>query len=138
MECKADVEQVVATIFETMLGLPVEPYPMTWERPQDLVTAVVSFAGAWSGALVLECTSRQARLFAQRILSIDPPTMVNEDVKDALGELVNVLAGNLKSLLPHGVVISMPSMNLNGDFAKLVWRVSFWCMDEAFAVTLCA
>jgi len=38
-------------------------------------------------------------------------------VRDALGELANMLAGNLKSVLPSGVVLSMPSVIEGSDYS---------------------
>ena len=98
---RANVAPVVDMVFRTMLGLKVEPYPMPWTRPPDMVTAAVYFVGAWRGAVLLECTRQQARTFAQLLMSIEAPKTVDENVKDALGELANMLAGNLKSVLPR-------------------------------------
>jgi CheY-specific phosphatase CheX len=139
---RANVVQVVDTVFKTMLGLKVEPYPMDWVRPPDMVTAAVYFAGSWQGAVLLECTRSQACTFAQLLMSIGPPTTVDDDVRDTLGELANMLAGNLKSVLPGGVVISMPSVIEGSDYSiqicgnRSIERVPFWSMDDVFGVTL--
>jgi CheY-specific phosphatase CheX len=139
---RANAVQVVDMVFRTMLGLKVEPYPMHWVRPPDMVTAAVYFAGSWRGAVLLECTHAQARHFAQLLMSIGPPETVDEDVRDALGELANMLAGNLKSVLPGGVVLSMPSVIEGSDYSlqicgnRSVERVPFWSSEGIFGVTL--
>lgn len=139
---RENVVPVVDMVFSTMLGLKVEPYPMPWVRPTDMVTAAVYFAGAWRGAVLLECTRRQARTFAQLLMSIGPSAMIDEDVRDALGELANMLAGNLKSVLPSGVVLSMPSVIEGSDYSlqicgkRSIERVPFWSIEDIFGVTL--
>jgi hypothetical protein len=40
-----------------------------------------------------------------------------DDVRDGLGELTNVIAGNLKPLLPSGVSLSIPSVVEGRDYA---------------------
>jgi len=57
--------------------------------------------------------------------------MTDEDVRDALGELANMLAGNLKSVLPSGVVLSMPSVIEGSDYSlRNLWKA----VDRAGAV----
>jgi CheY-specific phosphatase CheX len=139
---RENVVQVVDTVFRTMLGISAEPSPIPWICRQDMVTAAVYFAGTWRGAVLLECTRAQASTFAQLFLSIAPPARLDEDVRDALGELANMLAGNLKSVLTKGVMLSMPSVIEGSDYAlkicgnRWVERVPFWSMGDVFGVTL--
>ena len=139
---RANIEPVVDMVFSTMLGLKVELYPMPWVRPPDMITATVHFAGAWQGAVLLECTRDQARTFTHLLMSIDRSVMSDEDVRDALGELANMLAGNLKSVLPSGVVLSMPSVIEGSDYSfqicgkRSIERVPFWSTQDVFGVTL--
>ncbi len=56
----------------------------------------------WNGAVLLECDRRQACRFAGRFLSMDPPETVDDVVRDVLGELANMIGGNLKCILSHG------------------------------------
>jgi chemotaxis protein CheX len=102
--------QIIADVFQTMLGVMVERVPGTWHSDTPPVTAAVYYAGAWNGALLVECTREQSFQFTHRLMSIEPPQSVNDDVHDALGELANMVAGNLKAVLPPGVAISMPSV----------------------------
>jgi hypothetical protein len=41
-------------------------------------------------------------------MSIELPTELNPDVIDAMGELVNMIGGNLKALMPEETTISAP------------------------------
>jgi len=84
-----------------------------------ILRAAVYYAGAWKGALLLECSSAQAMDWAARFLSLAPPISL-DDVRDSLGELTNVIAGNLKPLLPPGVGISLPCVVQGSDYSLRV------------------
>lgn len=91
------------------------------EPPSDTadVTASVGVAGAWNGLAVLRCGLPAAGAIAGAMLDVDPVSASPEDCIDALGELVNILAGNVKSLLPKPSHLSLPQVVLGR--AKIVW-----------------
>ena len=43
---------------------------------------------------MFECTRDQACQLAGRFLAMDPPEAVDDDVRDMLGELANMIGGN--------------------------------------------
>jgi len=65
---------------------------------------------------VIECSRLQACQFAGHILSMDPPESVDDDVRDVLGELANMIGGNLKSNFSSQVRLSMPSVMDGSDY----------------------
>jgi chemotaxis protein CheX len=73
------------------------------------LTALVAFGGKWHGAFALECDQPSALKFARRFLQCDDLEDPNE-VRDAIGELANVIAGNVKQILPPGTTLATPSM----------------------------
>ncbi len=106
-----DVSRIAADVFRTMLSLEIWPDTAAADlHHTEVVTAAVYFAGEWKGAVLIECTTSQAFDFTARLFSSAPPETMDDDVRDALGELANMVAGNLKSVLPGGVGISMPSV----------------------------
>lgn len=117
---REDLARITVSVFQTMLQLEVTPAETAGAPAPDGLTAAVYFAGAWKGAVLLECTQPQAFEFTHRLMSIDPPESINDDVRDALGELANMLAGNLKSVLPHGIGLSMPSVVEGTDYSLRV------------------
>jgi len=109
------IAQVTESVFATMLDLVLQPEsPSPAPGPAEL-TAAVYFAGAWKGAVLLECSLDQAKAWASKLMSLPAPVPA-EDARDALGELCNVLAGNLKPLLPPGVGLSTPSVVRGSDY----------------------
>jgi CheY-specific phosphatase CheX len=77
---------------------------------EDVITALMAFAGPWKGDLVLECHRPQAHCFAKRFLQADDLPESSEDVAGTIAELSNIIAGNLKVFLPAGVSIGTPSI----------------------------
>ncbi len=117
---RADLARIVVSVFQTMLELEITATETAGAPAADGLTAAVYFAGAWKGAVLLECTRPQAFEFTHRLMAIDAPEAINDDVRDALGELANMLAGNLKSVLPHGIGLSMPSVVEGTDYSLRV------------------
>ena len=134
--------QIVESVFTTMLDLEVTVTDNPWIPDGDRMTSFVHLTGDWSGAVILECSRRQACLFAGRILLMDPPDTVDDDVRDVLGELANMIGGNMKCTMPIGVCLSMPSVmdGSHGDLricgSKLQRRVAFKCDDGLFWVAV--
>jgi chemotaxis protein CheX len=91
-----------------------EPMPDTAD-----VTASIGVAGAWNGLTVIRCGLRAAGEIAGAMLDVEPASATPDDCADALGELVNILAGNVKSLLPKPSHLSLPQVVVGR--AKVVW-----------------
>ena len=133
---RTQLGQIVRFVFKTMLSVDVEPAEGEWSPHADAITSAVYFAGDWKGAVILECTREQALEFTSRLMVFPPPdtgstTALSDDVRDTVGELANMLAGNMKSVLPRGVALSMPSVVEGSDYTlqicgkALVDRVPF-------------
>ena len=109
------LDRIVTSVFITMLDLAVTISDIAYQPAASHLTSFVQMTGDWNGAVLLECSPRQACLFAGRILSMDTPYAVNDDVRDVLGELANVIGGNLKCGMSTGVRLSMPSVMEGSD-----------------------
>jgi chemotaxis protein CheX len=140
---REDLGRIAHDIFDTMLGLEIQPAEQEWQPARDRLIGAVYLAGAWRGAVLLECDRDQARHFTDRLMSVPVPEEVNDDVRDTMGELANMIGGNLKSILPRGVVLSMPSVVEGSDYSlricggdALVERAAYRTPEGVFWVTL--
>jgi len=111
----AAVDEAVTSLFRTMLATEVAPAEHK-DTHQETVTALVGFGGGWQGAFEFECGRPEAVAFAQRFMQADDLNEFNEDVRDTVGELANVIAGNLKSVLPAGITMSAPTIIEGKDY----------------------
>ena len=137
-----ELAQIVESVFATMLGLEVNECGTPWFPGGDRLTSAVHLAGEWNGAVLLECDRRQACRFAGRFLSMDLPDTVDDVVRDVLGELVNMIGGNLKCVLTRGIRLSMPCVVDGSDYSLRVCgvevreRLAFQCDEGIFWITV--
>ena len=135
--------RAVGEIFRTMmdtetwpLAEPPSPFP---EHP---IVGAVYLAGEWRGAMLLETWAEQAFAWTQKLMSVPPPHSLDDDVRDCIGELTSMVAGNLKPLFPAETALSMPSvvegrqftLRLIGGHQKI--KVDFASPEGPFSVTL--
>lgn len=103
--------QIIPNVFQTMLEVEAQPLaesvPFAAEHP---VVASIHLSGAWHGAVLLQFEKETAFQMAERMMGISKPSFVDDDVRDTLGELLNMTAGNLKALAPGPTSSSMPSV----------------------------
>jgi chemotaxis protein CheX len=134
--------EIVESVFVTMMGIEVSTSEVRWGASGDRLTSFVQLTGEWNGAVLLECSRWQACQFAGRILMMDPPDAVDDDVRDVLGELANMIGGNMKAGMPAGVRLSMPTVMDGTDFelrfcgSQVKERLPFECADGHFWVTV--
>jgi chemotaxis protein CheX len=136
------VTQIVQAVFLSMLELEVSPDETLWELSMETLTSFVELSGEWTGVLLLECTAFQACQFAARFLSVAPPATVDEEVRDVLGELANMIGGNLKCAMASGLELSMPRIMKGNDYHRWLGgfeiedRLAFQSAVGTFWVTL--
>ena len=112
----AELAETISSIFETMLGMQVVPVDRPARPETDRVAASVHFTGSWSGVVILEVSPEHACFLAGRFLSMDPPEQVDNDVRDVIGELANMIGGNLKSAIAPDATLSIPEVVDGGGF----------------------
>ena len=105
--CKQSLIDVVQHVCTTMLDTPAEVVERApWSDSRHCVVGTTHFGGEWKGALRFECRTREAAAFTSQLVGIAPPQTVNHEVRDAIGEIANMIAGNVKPILPTGAVLS--------------------------------
>jgi chemotaxis protein CheX len=155
MELKhEEIVQIVESVFRDMLELEVVEYtPAAYARrvadaggcgDPDRVMASVELSGDWNGVVAIACKSAQACLLAGRFLSMECPQRVDDVVCDVIGELTNMIGGNLKCVLARGIKLSTPHVthgvespmeDRNDYSSNEVW---FRCQGGNFSVTVLA
>ena len=140
---RATAINVTQEIFSTMLGIeafPVERAP--GEDQAHTVVGAIHYAGPWKGVLLLECQPLQASDFTAKLAGISPPDSVDDEVRDVIGEIANMIAGNLKTILPPETVLSAPTVVEGSSFTLKVCggndslRIEFDSSTGPFTVTL--
>lgn len=73
--------------------------------------ARVDIHGEWEGSVELSCSTTVARRVASVMFATPESELSDADISDAVGELVNVVGGSIKSILPAPTSLSLPKVN---------------------------
>jgi chemotaxis protein CheX len=124
-----EVQPIAPELREQVLGMFVEAVRVTMQEmvntevierasyrkksPTTLVelSAVIGMESATGGALVLGCTEATAAALAHRLLAGTVEEPEPELIRDCLGEVLNVIAGQSKTMLfgtPWHFLLTMP------------------------------
>jgi len=68
--------------------------------------ATIGITGTWNGHVILELSSVAAVRAARAMVATDDVS--SADISDALGELVNMVGGNIKGLVPQPSALGLP------------------------------
>ena len=84
------------------------------------IVASVSISGGWSGHVVVSCSTSAAKQAAAAFLMMDATEVSTDDVADVMGELANIVGGNVKSMLPASSFVSLPQV-VDGTELAVRW-----------------
>lgn len=105
----AYLDEAVAEVFSMMMNVGCRPVSSSRQTGVAAVTAVVGLAGSLSGTFVLKMPESVARRLAELLTGAEMKE-TNSTVKDALGEVCNMLAGGWKSKTPNLAAYCMLSV----------------------------
>lgn len=139
-----DLCQFTQAIWESTLGLEVQPTPGLSPSEAQACTLIgeVQINGAWRRSVSLECSQELARKAARAMFGLGSEEPTAEEVRDALAEITNVTAGNLKSLGCGHCELSSPQVTERAQDSPgtpqsaVISRQAFVCQGEPFVVTL--
>ena len=114
---------VLAEIIFTVSGFSLELLSNDKDNDFDEMTGVMSLNGKKNGILFISVKETDMRRLCSFILGVDDNNVTNEDVEDALCELVNMTAGSSKLRLSGSdyvfnlsspFLLKSQSMNITG------------------------
>lgn len=80
------------------------------------ITSCVHVSGTWQGAVAAECSYGMAVAIAAAMFEMEPDELSEDEVRDAFGEVANLLAGQFKLDLPEGCALSLPTVTKGEDY----------------------
>ena len=106
---EATVLSIAEDAWTALIGEDEALVPLPGELPADALSGWVQLTGPWTGRVVVTTARSTAEELATCMLKEHaPPVLDDEDVADALGEMVNVVGGNIKAVLPPPAALSLP------------------------------
>jgi chemotaxis protein CheX len=136
----------VREIFSTMVGMQISPAQTaeTVTKFTDCVTAMIGFAGSYNGMISVNTPQKLALAIASEMLGMEI-TECDDDVRDALGEIANMVGGSFKHHFVkdgHEVRLSTPSVMSGEEYvmtagsAPATLTLSFPYQEDHFLVSV--
>jgi chemotaxis protein CheX len=137
------VAQLAQEIWATLLAAEGDEPLVEEDIGSEEMVAVTEITGEWCGHVRLSCSRAAARHATAAMFATPVEDLSEADITDAIGELVNVVGGNIKSLLPGPTVLSLPvvSDDAGGPMPghlELAQEVRFSWMAEPVVISVWA
>lgn len=136
-----EVDELAFSIWDTLFDPRLALAPGPDAAIDHAVSGVVHVTGSWNGAIMLQLPSELATSLTAAMFQA-PSSPTRDEITDAVGELTNMLAGNIKALLPVPSVISLPAVAFGSDYdlsvvgSTTLSRRVYACGGHAVAVTV--
>jgi chemotaxis protein CheX len=106
-----DMSEIAKSIWSSVLGLSLQEGVGTGPDVETSISGNVEISGAWLGLVSVEMPNDAARSVAALLFAMEPNEVSEAEMNDALGELANMLGGNVKALLPAPSKLSLPAVS---------------------------
>jgi CheY-specific phosphatase CheX len=142
---KTFMDDTVITVFDTMLGMAIDPSVggAVFPPPEPQVIGMVGLAGAITAVVCLRVPESFSEGLTRAMIAAGPDEPLTEaDVNDVIGELANIIAGKLKSCFQTNSPcnLSLPTIargrHIDLESVKGTQRDSFTfhCRNESVVV----
>jgi len=117
--------EVTVNTFKEFVGVEVSPRHPHFLDPEKGfewdISAVIGLSGVVKGAVIVSMKADLAIRLTD-LLTGTTNSEINADVIDAIGEINNIIAGNIKPKVPNGdkIVISIPTI-IKGKEHSIAW-----------------
>ncbi|MHC4375376.1 MAG: chemotaxis protein CheX [Planctomycetota bacterium] len=107
---EADIFLVIQSVCGATLGLEVDGPDGSTAGTElgKAIGALVEISGDAPASLLLECSEDMAKAAASALFVKEPEDLTPRDLQDAVSELVNIIAGNVRALVSTGSQLGIP------------------------------
>jgi chemotaxis protein CheX len=103
-----DLTELTGGVWESFLGMPAEPTAPVAPGEGSYYTSWVHISGGWEGAVNLVLPEALARDAAAAMFGTTPDALTADELTDAVGELANIIGGNIKGMIDDPCTLSLP------------------------------
>jgi chemotaxis protein CheX len=106
----------------------------------EFMRGSVTIEGVSHAIVTVDCSELLARRLGGAMFDVEASSLSDEEVADALGEIANIIGGNIKALLPGPSQLGLPEINyqVRERPSLIAVEQSFHCAGEPFRVCLAA
>ena len=130
------VADLVSMAWQTFVGSELETIEAVPAGEQPVMCASISIGGPWSATVVLYFSRVIAFSGTATVLGMEPGEVEEADVRDIIGELANIVGGNVKGFVSDADSdwsLSLPVVSdgmLSVPGSRLATEVLFLCDGE--------
>ncbi len=106
--------ELAESVFESCVGMVLDRIDDV-DCPEPSVFGYVHITGGWEGSVVVQCEDELARRVAAAMFGSDPRNVTPQEIADAMGEVANITAGNVKSRLGVSCQLSVAGHSNSPD-----------------------
>jgi chemotaxis protein CheX len=141
---EAEIIQYTKEVWQSILEIEVETTDVFKSSEiEKTLLGFIQITGAWNGTISIHCSASVARRAASVMFGIEEVSASMEEIQDALGELTNMVGGNIKGLLPEHqqCQLSLPACAITDHQLYVsdsveVAKVVFCYNDQSFVVSV--
>jgi hypothetical protein len=131
------VQSIAQEAWSALIGDDEFLVPLPGGLPADAISSWVRIVGPWSGIVVITCGRSTAEELSRSLLAEHaPPVLDRGDIEDALGELANVVGGNVKAVLPGPSVLGLPEVGSAAAAGPDTCRVDLLWRGQSLTISV--
>jgi chemotaxis protein CheX len=133
------IRELTRTVWTTVLGLEAGDAASFAEPLEHEITTSVDISGGWDGTVSISFSGALGRRLAAAMFQCPEDEATPGLITDAVGELANVIGGNVKAMVPGPSKLSLPRVDTSaapGDSAQDGERLWFDCEGSPFSVSV--
>jgi len=105
---ETSIKEYVGMVWSTLFDQSIAPDDKQVDPQSHL--AIVDIRGQWNGCVNLYIPSSLAASLAEKMFFMEAGTSSINEVQDAIGEVINMIGGNIKAVLPEPNKLSTPKV----------------------------
>lgn len=140
-----DLARITDEVWNQFLGVPVT---RKTTPGKETLSPSLCFAGSieitsadWEGTLLLQMGQDLARTTAAAMFCVEKEQASMEEITDSIGEVINIIGGNVKGLVEGACQLSLPTV-LSGDECGNLstekhphYTLTFSCEEQMFYIS---
>lgn len=136
------IQAVIDEVWSSIVGTALEPLDSGEALRGPTMAATVPYYGDWQGAVVVRVDAPLARIVGSRMFMTPEAELTDADVEDAVGEVCNMIGGNLREHLSRDCELGTPTIATGTELQVIVpdsralARVRYRSEDCGVEVTL--
>lgn len=110
---ETQIGRIAQDVWLSMLGVEIQPAPpdAAIDASERSMSGCVHISGAWEGSVVISCVAELAHQATEAMFGLEKGAASTEEIHDTIGELANMIGGNVKALMPAPSQLSLPSVS---------------------------